>query len=174
MACLCLKKATVPMGMSNGPDHLLHSLTVLRPSEAKRQFRKTIFEDYPLRGPLGQPACAYCGKWHEKLTLDHIVPKSKGGAHFAKWNLAPACKAHNIAKSNLPVFEWWRPLECWSEEREQLLLSWVQSNSFISAYTDIGQWEETMETRQRVWPVHGRTTEKAPLWTPAWQLCLAG
>lgn len=138
----------------HGPDGLLFSLAELRPSEAKRRFRKSIFEDYPLKGPLGQPACAYCGKWHEKLTLDHIVPKSKGGPHYAKWNLVPACRAHNIAKASLPVFEWWRPQQFWSEEREQKLLSWVWAHSFVSAHTEVSDWEQWMEQVGKVVPIH--------------------
>ncbi len=161
------------MGGRNGPDDLLHSLLELRPSEAKRRFRKSIFEDYPLRGPLGQPACAYCGKWHEKLTLDHLVPKSKGGPHYAKWNLVPACREHNGAKGDLPVFEFWRPLDCWTPHREELLLSWVHSHSFVSAHTDIADWEQWMESLQRVVPIHERHKEKAPIWAPSLQLRLA-
>lgn len=151
---------------SHGPNELLHSLTELRPSEAKRQFRKGIFEDYPLRGPLGQPACAYCGKWHEKLTIDHIVPKSKGGPHYAKWNLVPACRNHNISKSDQRLFEWWRPLSCWSAEREEILLSWVHCHSFISAYTDIRDWEQWMEAVQRVMPIHD-SMKKTAYWPPS-------
>ena len=50
------------MGKDNGAEELLFSLSVLRPGEAKRRFRKSIFEDYPLRGTFGHCACAYCGK----------------------------------------------------------------------------------------------------------------
>ena len=152
------------MGMRNGPNELLHSLSELRPGDAKRRFRKSIFEDFPLRGPLGQAACAYCGKWHEKLTLDHIVPKSRGGAHFAKYNLVPSCLACNADKGSLPVFEWWRPLECWTEEREEVLLSWIHANSFVSAHTDLSDWEAWCEATQRALPIH--ETKKEGAWGP--------
>lgn len=141
------------MARNNGPDELLYSLSILRPGEAKRHFRKNIFEDYPLRGPFNQCACAYCGKWTEKLTIDHIVPKSKGGPHFAKWNSAPSCLACNAAKSNSPVFEWWRPKRFWTQHREEALLQWVHANSFISAHTTISNWEEWMEQTQRIVPI---------------------
>ena len=149
------------MGMRNGPNELLHSLSELRPGDAKRRFRKSIFEDFPLRGPLGQAACAYCGKWHEKLTLDHVVPKSRGGAHFAKHNLVPSCLACNADKGSLPVFEWWRPLECWTEEREEVLLSWIHANSFVSAHTDLSDWEAWCEATQRALPIHETKKEGA-------------
>jgi 5-methylcytosine-specific restriction endonuclease McrA len=140
-----LKESKNSMGGRNGPNDLLHSLVELRPAEAKRRFRKSIFEDYPLRGPLGQPACAYCGKWHEKLTLDHLVPKSKGGPHYAKWNLVPACFSCNSSKSSSSIFQWWRPMNFWAEERERVLLAWIYANSFISAYTSESDYEEWLE-----------------------------
>jgi hypothetical protein len=163
------------MGVRSGPNDLLHSLVELRPSEAKRRFRKSIFEDYPLRGPLGQPACAYCGKWHEKLTLDHIMPKSKGGPHFAKYNLAPSCLACNASKSNLGLFEWWRPQQFWTEQREEILMAWIHAHSFVSAHTAQGEWEQWMEESQRVVPIYEQAKEKAALvWPPSLQLKLAG
>ena len=149
------------MGMRNGPNELLHSLSELRPGDAKRRFRKSIFEDFPARGPLGQAACAYCGKWHEKLTLDHVVPKSKGGPHFAKWNNVPSCLVCNASKGSLPVFEWWRPLECWTMEREEILLSWIHANSFVSAHTDLSDWEAWCEATQRALPIHETKKEGA-------------
>jgi hypothetical protein len=162
------------MGMRNGPDDLLHSLTELRPGEAKRRYRRSIFEDFPTKGPFGHCACAYCGVWNEKLTIDHIVPKSKGGPHFAKWNALPACLACNASKSNSPVFEWWRPQEFWTQKREDTLLSWVHAHSFVSAHTDIGTWEQWMEETQRILPIHEQPKEKAALiWPPSLQLRLA-
>lgn len=42
--------------------------------------------------------CAYCGKQSERLTMDHIVPVSKGGNH-ALSNLVPACPHCNSTKN---------------------------------------------------------------------------
>ena len=150
---------------ANGPDELLHSLIELRPGDAKRRFRKSIFEDYFLRGPLGQCACAYCGKWGEKLTIDHIVPKSKGGPHFSKWNMIPACQKCNLDKGNLPLLEWWRTQPFWTERREEMLMAWVYCNSFISAHTDQKELEEWCEKKGLALPVHEKIEhEKGPLW----------
>ena len=143
---------------ANGPDELLYSLIELRPGDARRRFRKSIFEDYPLRGPFSQCACAYCGKWNEKLTIDHIVPKSKGGPHFAKYNLVPSCKSCNLTKGAEPIFEWWRPKEFWTEQRELILTTWVYSNSFVSAHTSLQDVEQYAEDRGLYIP----TQEKAP------------
>jgi len=41
--------------------------------------------------------CAYCG--NQADTIDHVVPKSRGGGH--EWtNLVAACKRHNLQKGN--------------------------------------------------------------------------
>jgi hypothetical protein len=147
------------MQLANGPDELLHSLVELRPGDARRRFRKSIFEDYPLKGPFGQCACAYCGKWNEKLTLDHIVPKSKGGPHFAKYNLVPSCKSCNLDKGAERIFEWWRPQQFWTPRREEILTSWVHCNSFVSAHTSLQDVEAYAEDRGLYIP----TQEKAPI-----------
>lgn len=43
--------------------------------------------------------CVHCGK-RRKLTIDHILPLSKGGTNHA-WNLQPLCKPCNSSKSNV-------------------------------------------------------------------------
>jgi 5-methylcytosine-specific restriction endonuclease McrA len=43
--------------------------------------------------------CAYCGKSTEKLTMDHIVPVSKGGQHTQS-NVVPACSFCNTSKGS--------------------------------------------------------------------------
>ncbi len=41
--------------------------------------------------------CQYCGKQTKELTIDHVVPRHRGGAH--RWeNLVSACKACNHRK----------------------------------------------------------------------------
>jgi hypothetical protein len=40
------------MGMRNGPNELLQSLSELRPGDAKRRYRRSIFEDFPTRGTV--------------------------------------------------------------------------------------------------------------------------
>ena len=43
-------------------------------------------------------ACAYCGRPTKDLTLDHVVPRYRGGAH--SWdNLVSACKPCNHRKA---------------------------------------------------------------------------
>jgi 5-methylcytosine-specific restriction endonuclease McrA len=51
-------------------------------------------------------ACVYCGCDNRKtLTLDHVIPQSKGGKDA--WdNLVTACKKCNSEKSNLTLEEY--------------------------------------------------------------------
>nr|WP_290439438.1 HNH endonuclease [Leptolyngbya sp. 'hensonii'] len=43
-------------------------------------------------------ACQYCGST-KKLTLDHVIPKSKGGLH--SWdNVVTACEPCNLKKGD--------------------------------------------------------------------------
>jgi 5-methylcytosine-specific restriction endonuclease McrA len=44
-----------------------------------------------------QFTCAYCGRTGKPLTLDHVIPRSKGGT--TKWeNCVACCKACNLNK----------------------------------------------------------------------------
>jgi len=48
--------------------------------------------------------CAYCGKI-TKLTIDHVVPISRGGEHDIG-NVLPACKSCNSKKNTKLLSEW--------------------------------------------------------------------
>lgn len=53
--------------------------------------------------------CVYCGNSNKKLlTLDHVIPKAKGGKD--KWdNLVTCCSNCNNEKADLTLEEWGRP-----------------------------------------------------------------
>jgi 5-methylcytosine-specific restriction endonuclease McrA len=46
--------------------------------------------------------CAYCGKVEIPLTMDHVIPVSKGGQHTAS-NVVPACLRCNLSKGDRPA-----------------------------------------------------------------------
>jgi 5-methylcytosine-specific restriction endonuclease McrA len=64
---------------------------VRRPRPRVRLTRKEIFA-------RDGWACAYCGRQTRDLTLDHVVPRHRGGAHTWE-NLVSACKPCNHHKA---------------------------------------------------------------------------
>jgi hypothetical protein len=55
-----------------------------------------------------QHACVYCGeKRKDLLTLDHVLPRSKGGTDTWE-NVVTACRRCNNEKSDLLIEEWGR------------------------------------------------------------------
>ncbi len=53
--------------------------------------------------------CCYCGK-AEKLSIDHLIPKSVGGDHSGD-NFVWACKSCNSSKGKKDLLEWYESLE---------------------------------------------------------------
>lgn len=49
--------------------------------------------------------CAYCNEHPPKLTMDHIEPLSRGGAHDPA-NIVAACDRCNKSKNDLPLVVW--------------------------------------------------------------------
>jgi hypothetical protein len=52
-------------------------------------------------------SCVYCNA-KEKITVDHVVPVSRGGVHALR-NLVPACAKCNSSKRNKILFLEWQP-----------------------------------------------------------------
>lgn len=46
--------------------------------------------------------CVYCKRRMERLTMDHMVPLSRGGHHTAE-NVIPACRSCNSRRGNRPA-----------------------------------------------------------------------
>lgn len=53
---------------------------------------------------LLQP-CAYCGEYAERMTIDHVVPLSRGGTHTIE-NIVAACGPCNSSKGAKSLEEW--------------------------------------------------------------------
>lgn len=51
--------------------------------------------------------CAYCGTNKSKMTMDHVLPLSRGGRHCVA-NVVPACGQCNKMKADMTVMEWKR------------------------------------------------------------------
>ncbi len=79
------------------PSVIRLSILIKRPRARLKLSRKEVFT-------RDKYTCQYCGKQTKDLTLDHIVPKWRGGAHT--WdNLVSACKSCNHRKGGHSVEE---------------------------------------------------------------------
>jgi len=98
---------------------LLANLIVLTPKLARRKFREHIFESWGWK-------CAYCDKQLDEntATIDHIVPKHKGG-HSVKTNLCAACSECNKNKSTLSWKMWFENQDFYCEQRAEKIKNWV-------------------------------------------------
>jgi 5-methylcytosine-specific restriction enzyme A len=72
----------------------------------KEKARKLRRSEWWLRR-INQGICYYCKKkvGREQLTMDHMVPLSRGGKS-RKGNIVPACKECNSKKKYLLPIEW--------------------------------------------------------------------
>jgi 5-methylcytosine-specific restriction endonuclease McrA len=85
-------------GLLRSPSHCFSLPSVIRliylirrPRPQIRLTRKEIFS-------RDHYTCQYCGRHGHDLTLDHVIPRNKGGAHT--WdNLVSACKPCNHHKA---------------------------------------------------------------------------
>lgn len=83
-------------------DHL-EEAHIKRERQKARQMRASQW----WKRKLAKGVCYYCGqiKTPKELTMDHIVPISRGGKS-TKGNVVSACKACNTAKKQLLPMEW--------------------------------------------------------------------
>ena len=110
--------------MINCEQDLLVNLIELSPRNARRKFRQSIFESWEWK-------CAYCGKDLDidSATIDHILPKFKGG-HNVKSNMISCCAKCNRSKGSVLLEDWYNPSNSYySEERLGKIKHWIEDNS---------------------------------------------
>jgi hypothetical protein len=110
--------------MINCEQDLLVNLIELSPRNARRKFRQSIFEAWEWK-------CAYCDKDLDvkSATIDHIVPKFKGG-HNVKSNMICSCSKCNRSKGSILLEVWYNPSNSYySEERLGKIKHWIEDNS---------------------------------------------
>lgn len=58
------------------------------------------------------PACVWCGRelWRRDLTMEHVVPRSRGG-HLTPENALVACRSCNRRRGSRPVDAYVRDLQ---------------------------------------------------------------
>ena len=111
---------------------LLANLIVLSPQNARKKFRDQIFEEWSWE-------CAYCSEKlsHKTATIDHIIPKSKGG-HNVKSNLCCCCSSCNKLKGSQRGDDWYtdqHPNFC--EKRLVKLKTWMEDRPTSFRITSI-------------------------------------
>jgi hypothetical protein len=107
--------------MFHTEQDLLANLIVLTPKLARRKFREHIFEAWEWK-------CAYCDKqlMPDTATIDHILPKHKGG-HNVRSNMCCACSSCNRSKASSLLEHWYtEDHKHYSKERFDKLIEWME------------------------------------------------
>lgn len=78
----------------------------------ERQIARELRSSQWWKRRLAKGVCYYCGQKTppKELTMDHIVPISRGGKS-SKGNVVTACKTCNNAKKQLLPMEWEKYLQ---------------------------------------------------------------
>jgi 5-methylcytosine-specific restriction endonuclease McrA len=88
---------------------------IRREKEKARRLRQTAWWMRKIQSGV----CYYCGRnvSRSRLTMDHVVPLSRGG-RSTKGNIVPACKECNNKKKYLLPIEWEEYLQSLREDRD--------------------------------------------------------
>lgn len=96
-------------------DHHIDGSKLYTKRAAKLSFRKKILDHWDF-------TCAYCGAPAD--TLDHVIPRSKGGLTTSE-NLVACCAKCNRDKGSEEWTEWYRSKNYWCPEREADVWLWT-------------------------------------------------
>ena len=105
------------MSILHSSKAYVYNLQTTSSAEAKRLWRRDVKETWPYK-------CAYCGDGNN-LTIDHVVPRCKGGTDFTK-NVICCCSDCNQRKGHEPWEEWFLKQEFFSEEKYQKIREWME------------------------------------------------
>jgi 5-methylcytosine-specific restriction endonuclease McrA len=91
------KKSIKPFACDWGPEDI----------KRERSRARELRDSQWWKRQLAKGSCGYCGRSvsPKELTMDHIVPVSRGG-RSTKGNVVPCCKDCNNAKKQLLPMEW--------------------------------------------------------------------
>ena len=103
---------------------LLFNLEATSSSEANRKWKQSIKEHWNYE-------CAYCGN-KENLTLDHIIPRSRGGSNNIS-NVVCACKDCNESKGQQFWSSWYLNQYFFDIEKLTAIIEW-QSRKTENGY----------------------------------------
>lgn len=109
----------------HSPQEYLFNLYTTSSGEARRLWRKHIKEKWNYQ-------CAYCNS-QDNITLDHIVPQSKGGVDLTQ-NIVCCCHSCNQSKGHTPWEEWYSSQEFFSEESFNKIKNWMKPEPPINLF----------------------------------------
>ena len=104
------------MKQLSSPRQYLFNLKTTSSQEAIRMWRRNVKERWDYK-------CAYCGSKKE-LTIDHVVPRCKGGTDFTK-NVVCCCHSCNQSKSHSPWEEWYFSQDFFSLKNYNKIINWM-------------------------------------------------
>jgi hypothetical protein len=108
-------------------DHLIDE-TQLQPKRVtKWRFRSRILAAW-------DHTCAYCTEHAD--TLDHVLPRSRGGMTVAE-NLIPACRRCNGAKSSSDWREWFMAQAWHCPDRMARIDAWIIGSPQTAIKTEL-------------------------------------
>ena len=105
------------MSILHSSKAYVYNLQTTSSAEAKRLWRRDVKEKWHYK-------CAYCGDGNN-LTIDHVVPRCKGGTDFTK-NVVCCCSDCNQRKGHEPWEEWFLNQDFFSEEKYQKIREWME------------------------------------------------
>ena len=105
------------MSILHSSKAYVYNLQTTSSAEAKRLWRRALKEKWHVK-------CAYCGDGNN-LTIDHVVPRCKGGTDFTK-NVVCCCSDCNQRKGHEPWEEWFLKQEFFSEEKYHKIREWME------------------------------------------------
>ena len=114
------------MSLLSSPQAYVFNLETTSSAEAKRLWRKKIKEAWDHK-------CAYCGS-DKELTIDHITPRSKGGADVTK-NVVCACHDCNQDKAHTPMEDWYLSQEFFNTARYDRITEWIKPDPPENLFT---------------------------------------
>lgn len=115
------------MQIHNTPHGYLYNLQATSSGEARRLWKKSIKDQWNNK-------CAYCNS-EENLTIDHIIPQSKGGIDFLQ-NVVCCCRECNEDKAHTDWEEWFKSKQFFTIEKKNAIVEWMtpKRNQLLQEY----------------------------------------
>lgn len=114
------------MTLFHSPNEYLFNLYTTNSGEARRIWKQKIREEW-------NHQCAYCGS-KDNLTIDHIVPRSRGGTDFTK-NVVCCCNSCNHDKSHHDWEEWFTNQNFYNEISHKKIIEWMKPDPPINLFS---------------------------------------